>query len=130
MLIIYSIFDNAYMHIAMIVGVSGVMLFVLFLVWSYVAASRKASKIKEILDFGIESEATVLATISIRNQRKRSIVNLRVQVEPLSGRNYVTDIEAFRYEKDKSFRSGDKILVKYLLAKPKDLVLVKVIKQY
>jgi hypothetical protein len=112
------------------VGLSIVVLFTTFYLWSGIAGICRKKKRKKIKDFGIEADATVLTIYLAYAKREQNMFKSQIRVEPLTGRNYIVELRIDQGDYDGHLlKAGSKILIKYLPADRKKVVLLKVLSE-
>jgi hypothetical protein len=109
------------------VGVAALAIVLAYYLWSYLYDMYKSNRILKIHKFGVESEARVLILMPVLGRRKNDFITVRVQVEPLSKRNFVADVDIAKLEADNYVKPGRKVLVRYLPDKPREIVLVRIL---
>jgi len=109
------------------VGLSIVILFITLYLWSSMLIVCRKKKRRKILDSGIEADATMLTIQFAYAGREEEVLRGQIRVEPLRGRNYIVELRVYRVEFDSRLKVGSRILIKYLPANRKLVVLSKVL---
>lgn len=100
---------------------------VIFVVLSSFIRTIENRRHTKILNYGVESAATVL-TIGHTGSYINNLPQMKVQmqVEPEKGRNYVTEVKQAVPQVDFNLlHSGTRIVVKYHPAHPKQVILLR-----
>lgn len=112
-------------HIILQLGLCLFILLTAFYFYFGIQKSLKLARKARIKLLGQEALATILY---IENQEGHSIkepFKIQIQVEPVQGRNFVTDLTDLPKSITQSIKVGDKIHVKFLPKNPRKVIFIR-----
>lgn len=103
-----------------------ILLVILYLISGYYKDFKRGRE-SNIKRNGIEAKATVLLIEMGENWQETKLFKIQIQVEPVQGRNLVTELTDIPERNIHQLKVGDKLLVKYLPKNPKEVIFVKIL---
>jgi hypothetical protein len=107
------------------IGLFVIFSLVVYFLYLNLPESYRLIRRSRIMILGIEAEATILFIASEHDEYFHKLPKIQIRVEPVRGRNFVTELKDIPKLLADTIKVGDKVLVKFLVKNPREVVFLK-----